>query len=195
MSNLLIENNYLLIENFITSEDANRLYKIFKEYVKDFPGDPQSPQSNSIHNFIPFVELLVEKIPTINDIIGEPVLPTYTYARVYKNGADLKKHTDREACEVSITLHLGGDKDWDIYFQKPNGEESSLNLKPGQAVLYPGCVVPHWRNKFEGTEYGQVFLHYVRSKGPNNRHYFDRFYVDQQQQQNNNIKKYNTVYA
>jgi hypothetical protein len=195
MSNLLIENNYLLIENFITSEDADRLYKIFKDSVKDYPGDQQSPHSNAIHNFIPFVELLVEKIPVINDIIGEPVLPTYTYARVYKNGADLKKHIDREACEVSITLHLGGDKDWDIYFQKPNGEEVSLILKPGQAVLYPGCVVPHWRNKFEGTEYGQVFLHYVRSKGPNNRHYFDRFYIDQQPNKQIPTKKYNTVYA
>jgi hypothetical protein len=199
MNKFLVENNYVVIENFINKEDAERLYNIFKEFSKTYPGDPQSPESHAVYNFIPFVELLVEKIPVINDIIGEPVLPTYSFARVYKNGADLKRHTDRDACEVSVSLNLGGDKDWDIYFKKPNGEESKLLLKPGQAVLYAGCVSEHWREKFDGTEYGQVFLHYVRSKGFNNKHFFDRLNLNQPQTNNNlnnnNIRKYNTVYV
>jgi hypothetical protein len=35
------------------------------------------------------------------------MLPTYSYARIYANGDELKKHRDRPACEVSVTLHLG----------------------------------------------------------------------------------------
>jgi hypothetical protein len=49
--------------------------------------------------------------------------------------------------------------------QKPNGNEVNINLNPGDAVLYLGCQADHWRNKFEGSEHVQLFLHYVRAEG------------------------------
>jgi hypothetical protein len=86
----------------------------------------------------------------------------------------LERHKDRPACEVSLTLNLSKDKDWPIWIQTPDGKEVSLNLKSGDAVMYLGCERDHWRDTFEGNEYVQVFLHYVRSRGPNVWAVFDK---------------------
>lgn len=111
----------------------------------------------------------------MNELVEEKLLPTYAYARIYKNGAELVKHKDRPACEVSVTLNIGGDgTSWPICFTKPDGSVVSKDLKPGQAVIYLGCISEHWREgAFTGQEYGQVFLHYVRSEGKYINHCFD----------------------
>ena len=174
----LKDNNYLFIDSFITKEEANDLYKQFKLNIKtrpnEFTKDVQCPKSFAIYNYRLFLELLTNKTSYISELIGEPVLPTYSYARLYKKDEILEKHTDREACEISVTLNLGGDKDWKIFFTKPNGEIVSINLKPGQAAIYLGIISEHWREKFEGEEYAQVFLHYVRSRGEHWQHCFDQ---------------------
>jgi PKHD-type hydroxylase len=42
----------------------------------------------------------------------------------------------------------------------------SLDLRPGDGVLYKGCTIEHSRKEFKGREYIQVFLHYVDAHGP-----------------------------
>jgi hypothetical protein len=172
----LIKNNYLHVPEFVSEDEARLLANQFKEYCVKFNlnGDPQAPNSHSMSDFLPFVCLLVKKIPHINELLGEEVLPTYTYARVYKNGSILERHRDRPACEISITLNLSKNVDWPIYFQRPDGSETSIELNPGDAVLYLGCQADHWRNKFEGEEHTQVFLHYVRSSGSKSWAFFDK---------------------
>jgi hypothetical protein len=174
----LQDNNYIFMDNFISKDKAQDLYEQFKLNIKTHPNefikDPQCPKSFAIYNYKPFLELLANKTSYISELIGEPVLPTYSYARLYQNGEILEKHTDRESCEISVTLNLGGDKDWEIFFTKPNGKQVSVNMTQGQGALYLGCESKHWREAFEGQEYAQVFLHYVRSNGPNWIHCFDR---------------------
>ena len=176
----LIDNNYVVIDNFITKEKAKELHSYFKEEVAKNPGvvirDPHCPNSPALYNFRWFVELLIDKIPFMSEVLEEPMFPTYSYARIYTNGEVLTKHKDRHACEVSVTLHLDSDgTDWPIWFTKPNGEQISYNLKSGQAVIYLGIISEHWRDAFQGQEYGQVFLHYVRGRGENWMCYFDKF--------------------
>jgi hypothetical protein len=173
----LEQNNFLFVPSFIKLELAQSLQQEFYrlEAAGDCLKDPQAPSSPAIYNFKPFLELLCQKTPEVSVLIEEPVLPTYTYARIYKNGELLARHRDRPACEVSLTLNIGGDSSWDISIQKPSGEEVNLNLKPGDAMLYLGCIADHWRDKpFTGQNYSQVFLHYVRSNGPNAWAYFDK---------------------
>jgi hypothetical protein len=176
MRHQIIENNYLYVPEFISRDDAQDLTKQFKEHSEKFnlQGDPQAPNSASMYDFMPFVRLLVEKVPEATALLGEKVLPTYTYARVYKHGSVLNRHRDRPACEISFTINLSKDADWRIWFQKPNGSETSVELNPGDAVLYLGCQADHWRTKFEGQEYTQLFMHYVRSYGTKSWAYFDR---------------------
>jgi hypothetical protein len=176
----LLDNNYLVIDNFLTKDKAKELYKYFKEEaVKNpqaFTKDPQCPKSLSMYDFRWFVELLIDKIPFMSEVLEEPMFPTYSYARIYANQEVLEKHKDRHACEVSVTLHLDSDEtQWPIWFTKPNGEQVSYNLKSGQAVIYLGMISEHWRDAFQGQEYGQVFLHYVRGRGENWVCYFDKF--------------------
>lgn len=174
----LEENNYLFVDSFISKEEAKELYKQFKLDIKNYPNefkrDQQCPGSPAIYNYKPFLELLVNKTSKISELIGEPVLPTYCYSRLYAKGEELKKHTDRPSCEISVTLNLGGNKDWDIFFTKPNGEVVSIALKPGQGAIYLGMISEHWREPFKGKEYAQVFLHYVRSNGKYWNYCFDR---------------------
>ncbi len=176
MNSDLLRNNYLVVPNFITPEHAEKLRTEF--HLTDskfkFSGDPQAPNSAAVWNYLPALELLANKTSHVSEIVGETVLPTYVYSRIYRNGSVLTKHTDRPACEVSMTLHLGGDKPWAIWIETPEREKRCVSLNPGDAMLYLGCIAPHWRDKFDGEHYTQFFLHYVRSRGYCGEAYFDR---------------------
>ena len=175
MNQKLLDNNYIIIPNFISNYRANKLKDEFVEFSQknNLEGDSQIPTSSSDYNYISFLELLCEKTPEVSEILEENVLPTYAYARVYKNGSVLKKHSDRDSCEISLTLHLGGDKPWLIWIKTPEGEDRSVELKPGDAMVYRGTIAEHWRDEYAGEEYVQVFLHYVRSRGGCAYTYFD----------------------
>ena len=176
MNNELIENNYIVVRNFISEEKSRELSsEFFKHCEKNsLNGDEQAPNSHSSYNYISFLELLCEKTPEVSNIIGETVLPTYAYSRVYKKGSELLPHVDRDACEVSITLHLNGDFTWPIWIETPSGEKRSVELNPGDAMIYLGKIAPHWRESYSGEYYTQVFLHYVKSRGSCSYAYFDK---------------------
>lgn len=187
MNNTLKENNYMVIDSFITQEEAKDLYDKFKEDINSHPhlfknGDDQCPLSISIYNYKWFLSLLANKCGFVSELIEEPVLPTYTYARLYSENEILAPHTDRPSCEISLTLNLGGDCDWPIYIKNPQGETKEVILKPGQAMIYLGMIATHWRKSFDGRECGQVFLHYVKLNGDNWTHCFDYRPQNQQQQ-------------
>jgi hypothetical protein len=168
MKPALAENHYLLAPAFITPERAAELAADFAEVERQgrYTKDAQAPSSPAVYNFLPFVRLMVEKVPHVSEMLGEPVLPTYTYARSYKHGEILHRHRDRDACEISFTLNLAQDVDWPIYIQKPSGEEIAVSLNPGDAVMYLGCETDHWRQRYTGKSHMQLFIHYVRAYGP-----------------------------
>jgi hypothetical protein len=181
MRSEIIQNNYFYAPAFIENSEATRLAQEFKQHCVKFnlQGDPQAPNSHAMYDFMPFLRLLVDKVPEVSALLGEKVLPTYTYARVYKEGSELFRHRDRPACEISLTLNLSKDVNWPIHFQRPDNSETSIELEPGDAVMYLGCQSDHWRNKFEGQECVQLFMHYVRAYGTKSWAYFDK---TQQQQ-------------
>ena len=168
---------FLVIKNFISKKLSKKLSKEFVDFCnknpQECPSDSQVKNTPAKYNYISFLELLCEKTPEVSKIIGETVLPTYCYSRIYKNGDVLKRHTDRDACEISMTLHLEGDKRWNICLEDLEGNIQTITLDCGDALLYNGCVVPHWREKYEGNLYTQVFLHYVKSRGTRSSSYFD----------------------
>ena len=172
--------NYKIINNAISKELAGFIYdyflikrrvarKLFDDgYISlDTPdfgvwSDKQIPNTYSHYADI-VMETLLEKIkPVMEKNTGLKVLPTYTYARIYKKGDILKRHKDRPSCEISTTINLGGDS-WPIYLE-PSGEKGKegvkVNLNPGDMLIYRGCELEHWREAFEGDNCGQVFLHY-----------------------------------
>ena len=131
--------------------------------------------------------LLMYMIPIMKTKTGLELIPTYSYTRLYEKGNILERHKDRPSCEVSTTLHLGGDP-WPIFInpdpERGNvyGEErgkykiksynpttdkgTQVDLKIGDMLIYSGCELEHWREPFQGTLCSQVFLHYNHANGP-----------------------------
>lgn len=179
MNAQLEQNNFLFVPNFISQERAQTLNLwMFNERDEGrLVSDPRSSIGifgDVCKDAIPFLELLCEKRNEISDLVEESVLPTYSYSIIYGPNSKLNRHLDRTACEISLTVHLGGDVAWPIFIKKPSGEEIPFKLNPGDAVIYLGCIAEHWREKFTGNYYNQVFLHYVRSNGPCAWTYFDK---------------------
>jgi len=143
------------------------------------PEEKQVNNSFSRYNYPLYKELHYAVKNVIENLIGEKLYPTYYYDRFYKKGNILKRHTDREACEISLTLNLDHNLnyDWPLWFETKEGEQKEVITNPGDAILYKGMTVPHWREPMKGDSksyYHQIFLHYVRRDGPYLHYAFDR---------------------
>jgi hypothetical protein len=128
----------------------------------------QIPNTYSSYADIVMETLLLKCQPIMEKTTELKLYPAYSFARLYKNGDILKRHKDRFSCEVSTTMFLGGDP-WDIYLEssgKKGMKGIKVDLKPGDMLVYSGCELEHWRNKFKGKECAQVFLHYNNRKTP-----------------------------
>jgi len=164
--------NYKLIKNFFTKEELD----IFQKYCynqlnnyKSYEIDPQS-FSPSWYNDPLMNSLLNTKLHKVEQESSLKLFPTYAYWRYYVFGATLKKHTDRPACEISVTACIKKYNDWPIVVKG-----TSFELEEGDAVLYAGCDQEHWRpGTYKGEGMAQVFLHYVNQNGPNKNHAFDK---------------------
>ena len=143
--------------------------------------DEQVPNTYS-HYADPVMETLLMKVlPRMQQETGLQLIPTYSYARIYKKGDILKRHKDRSSCEISTTIHLGGHP-WPIYIDgtgtdniidekkgliKPGAPEGTkVLLEVGDMLVYSGCELEHWREPLEGNTCAQVFLHYNHVNGP-----------------------------
>ena len=171
---------YKIIKQAISQELAEFVYSYFlnkrkvarylfdARYISPFTdywgvwSDEQIPETYSHYADIAMETLLVKLKPLMEKESGLKLNETYSYARIYKKGDELKRHKDRYSCEVSTTLNIGGDE-WPIYLE-PSGEEGTegtkIILNQGDMLIYKGCDVEHWRESFEGENCGQVFLHY-----------------------------------
>lgn len=131
-------------------------YRYISPYARDYGSwdDGQVPGTYSHYADIAMESLLLLCQPVIEKHTKLKLAPTYSYARIYKQGDILKKHKDRFSCEISSTLNLGGDL-WSIFV-----EGIKVNLKPGDMLIYKGEQLEHWREPFKGFECAQVFLHY-----------------------------------
>ena len=131
----------------------------------------QIPETYSQYSNIAMETLMLKCQPIMEKTTGLKLQPSYTYARIYKKGDELKRHKDRFSCEISTTMNLSGDS-WDIYLE-PSGKEGmkgiKVQLNPGDMLVYRGCELEHWRNKFKGKECCQVFLHYNDKKTKNSK--------------------------
>jgi len=196
---------YLVIKKVITKDVANFIYGYFsmkrrvakkllaERYISPFDdtwgtwADEQVPDTYSHYGDL-VMEALLERVrPRMEKETKLKLIPTYSYARIYKKGDILHRHKDRFSCEVSTTMFLGGDP-WDIYLE-PNknvgkspdpyvpttNKGTKISLKPGDMMVYSGCELEHWREAFQGKNCAQVFLHYNKIGSPEaEQNKFDR---------------------
>jgi hypothetical protein len=162
--------NYFSMQKQVYDTCKNARYiSPFENIIGHYEGqDEQIPHTYSQYSNIAMETLMLKCQPKMEEATGLKLYPAYTYARIYKKGDELKRHKDRFSCEISTTMNLGGD-DWPIYLE-PSGETGKkgikVDLKPGDMLVYSGCELEHWRNKFRGKECIQAFLHYNNRKTP-----------------------------
>jgi len=191
-------NKYQVIKNAVPYELANFIFNYFllKRDAVDFMyknnitydngmfgtwSDPQVPNTYSHYADMVMETLMMKVLPKMQQETGLELIPTYSYARIYKKGDILRRHKDRPSCEISTTLNLGGNP-WPIFIDgtgadnvideyknivKPGAPEGTkVLLDVGDMLVYSGCELEHWREPFDGDICGQVFLHYNHVNGP-----------------------------
>ena len=193
-------NKYQVIKKAISYELANFIFNYFLlkrdavKYMYDNNitydngalgtwSDEQVPNTYSHYADHVMETLLMKVLPVMKRETGLELIPTYSYARVYKKGDILHRHKDRPSCEISTTIHLGGHS-WPIFIDGTgadnilSGRETKTIVKPnapagtkvildvGDMLVYSGCELEHWREPLEGEVCAQVFLHYNHVNGP-----------------------------
>ena len=193
-------NKYQVIKNALSYELANFIFNYFLlkrdavrwmyqnniTYDTGMLGtwtDQQIPNTYSHYADQVMETLLMKVLPRMEDETELKLIPTYSYARLYKKGDTLYRHKDRPSCEISTTIHLGGGR-WPIFIDPTganniiSGSETRTIVKPnapkgnevlldvGDMLVYSGCDLEHWREPFQGDVCGQVFLHYNHANGP-----------------------------
>ena len=191
-------NKYQVIKNAVPYELANFIFNYFllKRDAVDFMyknnitydngtlgtwTDKQIPNTYSHYADMVMETLMMKVLPKMQQETGLELIPTYSYARIYKKGDILRRHKDRPSCEISTTVNLGGNP-WPIFIDgtgadnvvdeykniiKPGAPEGTkVLLDVGDMLVYSGCELEHWREPFDGNICGQVFLHYNHVNGP-----------------------------
>lgn len=170
----LKEKGYFYVKDFFTKEELAILqpYCLDKSFnpTEESLKDPQSPGSPSYGKDVIMNALLKSKKEKMEKVSNLKLFQTYSYWRGYNFGSILETHQDRPSCEISVTAAIDScGIDWPIHMG-----ENWISIKPGDAVMYLGCDVPHGRKPFEGRYCAQVFLHYVNAEGPYAVHRYDQ---------------------
>lgn len=172
---------YTVLDGLVDSQSCKDLLSEMKKYISEGKSvkDQQCPNSDAMYG-APFFDSMLEQLrPAFEQVSGKRLLPTYSYARLYKKGEVLAPHLDRESCEISATITLGfSDKTWPIFFgDNKDGSLQSIvsandmtnitqvDMTVGDAILYKGMEKYHWREELDGDWHAQVFLHYVDADG------------------------------
>lgn len=202
----LLNKKYIVIKNILSKElvdiyyqyikSKNTVYKnlISSGFINPFNrdygviGDKQAKKSYCLYGDILLDNILVNLKSEIEKQTKLKLSEMYTYARIYKQMDELKRHKDRGSCEISGTINLGGDL-WPIYIDPnpkhgkhkkdgtyiPGGEKGvEILLEPGDCMLYMGTECEHWRESLMEKECVQVFLHYRQTEGLTENDLYDK---------------------
>jgi hypothetical protein len=169
----LANQGYMVVESFIDPRLASILYNVLllRQWRDESKHDTQVPEADSHWGDSTLDALLISLLPDVETTSSCALLPTYCYARLYLQGHSLPRHRDRAACEIAATIHLGhsGAKPPPIRF----APDVAVSQQPGDAVIYLGDRIEHWRESFTGVNFGQLFLNYVRADGTRQDHLYD----------------------
>jgi alkylated DNA repair dioxygenase AlkB len=173
---------YVVERNFLDEITVKTISRYFENKINrgEWKLDPNDPVSGYSYYADPMIEILLkDSTEVVEKIVGEELYPTYSFSRVYRPGETLTPHIDRPSCEVSLTINVANvGANSPIYMKYPGKEANKYLLNPGDAVIYQGCIVQHWRDTLKEDQLTvQFMLHYVKKNGR-----FSNFKFDERQQ-------------
>ena len=133
--------------------------------------------------------------PRVAQVAGCELMPSYAYFRIYQQGDICRVHSDREACEhsLSLTVELGDNLPWALSLEKRHLDRPLANIDPdfadeafaslpmsaGDAVMYRGVNHRHGRLEPNPNSWSaHLFMHWVDAGGPYASHAFDRAKIE-----------------
>ena len=136
--------------------------------------------------FAPFRFLLWGLTPLMCGVTRRRLAPSYSFFRIYRRGDVLRFHTDRPACDhsMSLTLDYSDGHAWPFEVMKMGTTYQDMlqavqDVEPflmeaGDGIIYRGVDVPHGRMNPNPNEWSaHIFLHWVDLDGPHRDHAFD----------------------
>lgn len=135
-------------------------------------GDAQVPRRKAQHND-PLCRIFHMSLnDTIASVCEEPIKPSYSYLGIYMPGAVLVRHRDRPQCRWNVSLLLDSNPvasesdGWPIYVECPDDEVRAAVAGVGDAIVYNGTQIPHWREEMPSRfDYQSVcFFHFVQAE-------------------------------
>lgn len=179
MNNEFEKNGYVFVKEFLEENTVSVISQYFENKIKR--GEWLPCEKDSTSKFANYADPLVEVFlkvcqPVVERVCGKLLYPTYSYSRIYQAGESLLPHIDRPSCEISATVSIAYKGDIPpIWMQYLDNEPSRYFLSPGDAVIYKGCEVMHWRRPLKDDQLiVQFMLHYVDVDGINKEHKFDK---------------------
>jgi hypothetical protein len=155
----------VVVPDFIDQRLARMLYTmlLLRQHRGEGKRDDHMPTALSFWGDSPLDAFHLSMLPEVEAVVVGPLLPTYCYARLYGHGDTLHRHHDREACEIVASVHLGyrGTAPPPISF----ATGQAVTQRPGDAVVFHGAAIDHWRDAFLGDNFGQIFMNFVRADG------------------------------
>ncbi len=157
---------------------------------REFPAILQRPAFEFDGNaYKPMNYFLWALTPTISQLVGKDLLPTYDYFRIYRQGDICRVHSDRPESEhsVSLTLDYSDEKIWELQIGHQrieslyplsedfgSQEYSAFGMNIGDAVLYQGHHYAHGRMTPNPNGWSaHLFLNFVDRDGPKRDRAFD----------------------
>ncbi|HEV7642727.1 MAG TPA: hypothetical protein VGO50_02185 [Pyrinomonadaceae bacterium] len=189
---LFLQDKYATLRNVIPAPHIRSMQAFYRAYTAQ--------------GFMPFGDSVVKRrfrqaneplarffhrslTPLMSKLVGAEIKPSYCYAASYREGADLRPHVDREACEYSFSLQVDyepepadGISPWPLwlstrilYENVENGHslewsdcppddktERSILLGNGDCLAYRGRALAHYRYELpQGHRSTSLFFHYV----------------------------------
>jgi hypothetical protein len=177
-SRLFQEKDYSPLNNLIHPFHIAALRRYYRYLIRTGAvplGDRQSSRRYVAYNESVARFFHRQMASVVSMIAGEPVKPSYVYLASYLSGAELKKHTDREQCEFSVTLCLDFSPEpvletpWPIRLDTsdnacdhPHASTVTVYQAIGDGLAYRGTRLPHYRDVLaEDQTSTSIFFHYV----------------------------------
>jgi hypothetical protein len=166
------ERRYLLVRGILpkTILEYLKVYYAILMANNRFGTDDQCPSSLSLGGDAALDAVLEWIRPEVSRLVGFELAPTYSYTRRYAKGEVLTRHTDRAACEISVTASIQIPKGAGpsvVHLKPPNFDETKVEMLEGDGCVYAGTEVEHWRERFRVGGYIQLFLHFISKHGRN----------------------------
>jgi len=186
----------IFIKNFLPEQILNLAYSYCIIKYSNHTTEMDTQASSLVGEYSDyFMETLLDmSTPVIEQNVGKKLWPTYSYARIYDKGSDLKIHKDRESCEYTVALCLGADpidKPYELFVgsEDDNSDykffnnkdeyrrykiEHKFSMVPNDALIFKGMDKIHWREYCQHDHFITVFLHYVDQEGEFRDFKFDK---------------------